>query len=114
MSFTVSAAARARSCRPRPRVCPTRVQFAARKQVPATCAVSTKVSTSHGWYPYRWVYGQLLPPLFWSRNYWIEDYWNYGLEDPPYGFVWVRDGNDALLIDVGGGQILSVVYGVFY
>ena len=53
MSLTVSAARRNRSCRPRPWVCPTRRQFAARKQVPATWLTSTKLSTSHGRYPYR-------------------------------------------------------------
>jgi hypothetical protein len=28
--------------------------------------------------------------------------------------VWVRYGNDALLVDVESGQILSVEYGIFY
>ena len=34
--------------------------------------------------------------------------------DPPYGYVWVRYGDDALLVDVDTGEILRVVYGVFY
>ncbi len=67
-----------------------------------------------GWYAQRWMYGQILPALFWGRNYWLTDYSGFGLIDPPYGYVWVRNGNDALLIDVETGQILSVEYGVFY
>jgi Ni/Co efflux regulator RcnB len=36
------------------------------------------------------------------------------LPDPPYGYVWVRYGPDAMLVAVDNGQILSVVYGLFY
>ena len=67
-----------------------------------------------GWYYRRWSYGEVLPPVFWGRQYWLTGYWNFGLIDPPYGYVWVRYGDDALLIDVASGQILSVEYGVFY
>jgi len=67
-----------------------------------------------GWYEHHWVYGEVLPSLFWSRDYWIDSYSDFGLSDPPYGYVWVRDGDDALLVDVGDGTILRVVYGVFY
>ena len=68
----------------------------------------------YGWYAQRWEYGQILPALFWGRDYWLTDYAGFGLIDPPYGYVWVRYGNDALLVDVESGQILSVEYGVFY
>ena len=68
----------------------------------------------HGWYAQRWAYGQILPRLFWSQNYWLTGYYNFGLIDPPYGYVWVQNGNDALLVDVQSGQILSVEYNVFY
>ena len=67
-----------------------------------------------GWYYRSWVYGEYLPLLFWVRDYWIIDYWQFGLIDPPYGFVWVRYGDDAMLVDVESGFILRVVYGVFY
>src|SRR5437762_2552617 len=67
-----------------------------------------------GWYYRRWSYGEVLPPVFWGRQYWLTGYWNFGLIDPPYGYVWVRYGDDALLVDVASGQILSVEYGVFY
>ena len=68
----------------------------------------------HGWYEHRWSYGEILPALFWTQNYWLGDYYDYGLADPPPGFVWVRYGDDALLVNVYTGAILQVEYGVFY
>ena len=68
----------------------------------------------YGWYPHRWVFGEILPSLFWTSDYWLTDWSYYGLEPPPPGTVWVRDGTDALLIDRYDGQIIQVVYDVFY
>jgi Ni/Co efflux regulator RcnB len=68
----------------------------------------------HGYYYRRWAYGQVLPTVYWSQNYWLTDYYSFGLVNPPYGYVWVRYGPDALLINVYNGQILSVEYNVFY
>ena len=62
----------------------------------------------------RWTYGMTVPSLFWGTNYWINDYSYYGLAYPPPGTVWVRYGNDAILIDRYTGEILEVVYGQFY
>jgi Ni/Co efflux regulator RcnB len=67
-----------------------------------------------GWYAHRWTYGEILPALFWASDFWLNDFGDYGLEPPPPGTVWVRDGNDALLIDQVSGQIIQVDYGVFY
>jgi Ni/Co efflux regulator RcnB len=67
-----------------------------------------------GWYYRRWTYGLIFPRPFWARNYWINEYWRYGLNDPPYGYVWVRYGADAVLVDVETGRILRVVYGIYY
>jgi len=68
----------------------------------------------HGWYERSWSYGETLPSIFWSRNYWIDDYWMFGLTIPPYDCQWVRYGDDALLINADSGDILQVVYGLFY
>jgi Ni/Co efflux regulator RcnB len=62
----------------------------------------------------RWTFGMTLPSLFWGSNYWISDYSYYGLAYPPPGTVWVRYGNDAILIDRYSGEILEVVYNQFY
>jgi Ni/Co efflux regulator RcnB len=67
-----------------------------------------------GWYDHRWTFGEILPALFWSQQYWLTDYQDYDLQPPPYGAVWVRDGNDALLIDRDSGEIITVEYDVFY
>jgi Ni/Co efflux regulator RcnB len=66
-----------------------------------------------GWSPRHWGYGQILPRAFWAPEYILADYWLFGLEIPPSGFEWVRDGADALLIDTNTGEILQVEYGVF-
>jgi Ni/Co efflux regulator RcnB len=51
--------------------------------------------------------------MFWARHHWLLDYGLFALSPPPYGYVWVRDGDDALLIDQRTGAIVEVVYGVF-
>ena len=67
-----------------------------------------------GWYPHRWTFGEMLPSLFWGRDYWLYEYEDYGLPTPPYGAVWVRVGNDALMIDQDSGEVITVAYDVFY
>ena len=66
-----------------------------------------------GWAAHHWAYGQILPRGYWAAPYLIADYWLFALEVPPAGYEWVRDGNDALLIDTNSGEILQVEYGVF-
>jgi Ni/Co efflux regulator RcnB len=68
----------------------------------------------HGWYAHRWAYGQRLPRAWFARNYWIPNYITFGLVAPPDGYQWVRVGNDAMLVDVDTGEIVRVVYDVFY
>ena len=62
----------------------------------------------------RWTYGQTFPSIYFTQNYWISDYEDYGLAYPPDGAVWVRYGNDAILVDEDSGEILEVVYDQFY
>jgi Ni/Co efflux regulator RcnB len=66
-----------------------------------------------GYHYHRYSYGDVLPAIFWAQNYWIDDYSDYGLAYPPPGCVWVRYGNDAILIEQDNGQILEVVYDQF-
>jgi Ni/Co efflux regulator RcnB len=68
----------------------------------------------HGWYYRRWNYGDFLPALFFGQDYWISDYRDFDLPYPPEGTVWVRYGNDALLVDEDTGEIIQVIYGIFY
>ena len=67
-----------------------------------------------GWYSHRWTFGEFLPVFFFTRNYWILDWEDFALDNPPPGTVWVRYGDDALLIDEYTGEVIEVVYGIFY
>ncbi len=66
-----------------------------------------------GWQARQWSYGQILPRAYWAAPYLIADYWLFALEVPPVGYEWVRDGDDAILVDTNTGEILQVEYGVF-
>ena len=66
-----------------------------------------------GWVAHRWAYGQILPRGYWSSQYLLADYWLFALETPPVGYEWVRDDDDAILVNVATGEILQVEYGVF-
>ena len=66
-----------------------------------------------GWVAHRWAYGQFLPRAYWTPDYLIADYWLFALEVPPGGYEWVRDDDDAILVNVSTGEILQVEYGVF-
>jgi len=68
----------------------------------------------HGWYAHRWVFGERLPRAWFVHDYWIGDWAIFGLIEPPYGLVWVRVGDDALLIDPDTGEIYEVAYDVFW
>ena len=63
---------------------------------------------------HRWSFGDNLPREYWAQNFWLNNYLNFGLVAPPDGYVWVRYGPDAVLIDEDTGEIVQVEYGVFY
>ena len=67
-----------------------------------------------GWYAHRWTFGEFLPAFFFVRTYWILDWGSFFLDAPPPGTVWVRVGDDAILIDQYTGEVIEVVYGIFY
>lgn len=67
-----------------------------------------------GYSYHRYGYGQRLPRHFYGRNYWLTNFLIYGLFSPPEGYVWVRYGPDALLIDEYTGEIVQVRYNMFY
>ena len=67
-----------------------------------------------GYFARRWSWGQTLPSFFWTRDYWLTNFYAYDLPPPPYGAIWVRVRDDALLIDQYTGEIIEVDYGIFY
>ncbi len=62
----------------------------------------------------RYGYGQRLPRHYFIRNFWVANFLAYDLFSPPPGYVWVRYGPDALLIDQDTGEIVQVRYNMFY
>src|SRR3546814_4031541 len=52
--------------------------------------------------------------LLFGSSYWINDPYNYRLP-PAYGpYRWVRYYNDALLVDTYTGEVVDVVYDIFW
>lgn len=58
--------------------------------------------------------GERIPALLLVSTYFLTDYALYGLESPDDGYVWVRDGSDAVLVDQETGEVVEVEYDVFY
>ncbi len=67
----------------------------------------------YGWSYQRWSYGEHLPFGWFAPNYYLNG-GAYGLPAPPVGCEWVRQGGDAVLVDVWTGEVLSVYYDAFY
>ena len=58
-----------------------------------------------------WKIGDLLPNWFW--RYQVQDYWRYGLPEPPDGCAWVWVDDDVALVDLDDGYILDIVHNVW-
>jgi Ni/Co efflux regulator RcnB len=54
-----------------------------------------------------WRRGGYLPPYY--RGWSVDDYGRWGLRRPPYGYHWVRVGDDYLLVAIATGLIFDVV-----
>ena len=74
-----------------------------------------------GWYndPFGWGYqpygiGWRMWPSYYSRNYWLDDPWQYRLPYAPAGTRWIRYWDDAVLVDLWSGQVVDVVYNFFW
>ncbi|MCI3135238.1 RcnB family protein [Phenylobacterium aquaticum] len=61
-----------------------------------------------------WGFGDILPRGWWTPDYRLNNWWDYGLPIPPAGYDWVRVGDDALLVDMWSGRVVEVVYDVFW
>jgi Ni/Co efflux regulator RcnB len=68
----------------------------------------------YGYYSRAWAFGDFLPRGWYAEDYWLDDFFDYGLPYPPPGFEWVRVGGDALLVDRYSGRIVQVVRGIFW
>jgi Ni/Co efflux regulator RcnB len=61
-----------------------------------------------------WYRGDRLPYGWYARPYVVYDYAPYRLYAPPYGYSWVRVGNDVLLTAIATGIVLDVIYDIWY
>jgi Ni/Co efflux regulator RcnB len=68
----------------------------------------------YGYYSRAWIFGDFLPRPWFARDYWLDDFLDFDLPYPPPGFVWVRVGPDALMIDRFTGRVVQVVRGIFW
>lgn len=62
----------------------------------------------------RFVLGQRVPAVLLAANFFLMDFALYGLEPPPPGYVWVREGGDAVLVNRYTGEVVQVAYDIFY
>ena len=62
----------------------------------------------------RFSIGLFLEPLFFGRNFWIGDPWQYRLPPAPPGTQWIRYYNDVLLVDVYTGEVIDAIYDFFW
>ncbi|MGC6330578.1 RcnB family protein [Rhizorhabdus sp. FW153] len=62
----------------------------------------------------RWYPGYRFDPWFYGSSYWIGNPWQYRLP-PAYGdYRWVRYYDDAVLVDLRSGEIVDIIYDVFF
>lgn len=62
----------------------------------------------------RFSVGIRLNSILFAQNYWIDDPWDYRLPPADFPYRWVRYYDDALLVDVRYGEVVDVVYGIFW
>jgi hypothetical protein len=69
-----------------------------------------------GWgYGYRrFSIGYTLNSILFSSQYWINDPFYYRLPEVYGPYRWVRYYNDALLVDVETGEVVDVIYDIFW
>jgi Ni/Co efflux regulator RcnB len=61
-----------------------------------------------------WSRGQLLPRVFLSSPYFLNNWTYYNLGPPPRGYRYIRVGPDVLLVNIRTGRISETIPGVFY
>ncbi|HEX8486177.1 RcnB family protein [Sphingomonas sp.] len=53
--------------------------------------------------------GYRFAPSYYGRNYWVNDYANYQLARPRFGYQrWIRYGRDVVLVDTRSGRVVQV------
>lgn len=71
-------------------------------------------SDPFGWGYRRFTIGRHLRPVYYHSSYWLRDPWRYRLPASYGRYRWVRYWDDALLVDIYSGQVVDVIYDVFW
>jgi hypothetical protein len=61
-----------------------------------------------------WLQDWWLPVSYYDDRYVIYDFWRFDLYEPPFGCRWIRVGSDALLVDRYTGDVVDVVYDLYW
>ena len=67
-----------------------------------------------GYYYRAWHRGDRLPRSWYGPSYIVYDWRPYRLYSPPYGYHWVRVGDDVVLTAIATGIVLDVIYDIWY
>src|SRR5450830_1138668 len=55
--------------------------------------------------------GDRLPPEYRNRQYVVNDWRGHHLKAPPRGYQWVQNGADYMLVAIGTGVIMQLIFG---
>lgn len=58
--------------------------------------------------------GHRFAPVYYGRNYWVNDWATYRLPRPGAYQRWVRYGNDVVLVNTRNGRVIAVHNGFFW
>ncbi len=58
--------------------------------------------------------GYRFAPVYYGRNYWINDPWTYRLPRAAANERWVRYDRDVVRVDLRSGRVVAVLNGFFY
>ena len=75
-------------------------------------ASPSRYVTPYGYRYQTYSVGSSLPRGYYGSNYYV-DYRPYGLSPPPYGYRWVRVGNDVYMVQTRNGMIAEAVLSLF-
>ena len=64
-----------------------------------------------GYYRGEWRRGGRVPPEYRGRNYVVQDWRAYRLQQPPRGYQWVGVGGDFVLAAIATGVIANIIAG---
>lgn len=71
-------------------------------------------SRPSGYYYRSWHRGDRLPRSWYGSSYIVYDWAPYRLYAPPYGYHWVRVGDDVILTAIATGVVLDVIHDIWY